>query len=336
MMRLPDFKFVSAQTLAEASAILADDPAGTRVVAGGTDLWPNMKRRHEGAHTVVGLRRVPGLRGIERADGGGGNGAGEVRVGALTTLSEIVRNEELRAGYPGLVKAVASISTPVLRNMGTIGGNLALDTRCTYLNQNEEWRRAIGYCMKAAGEICWVRPSGSRCLAVSSTDSAPLLCAIGARVRLISSSGERVLALRDLYADDGIEYMTKRRDEIITEILLPPAEGVTSTYWKLRRRGSIDFPVLGVGVALGGDVAREVLEPEIWLVGIQSHPVRADGASDFIEGRALTRETIAQAAALARKEAAVSDNTDFEPGWRRHMVEVYVAGALEELRAAGA
>ena len=147
-------------------------------------------------------------------------------------------------------KAAELISTPLLRNMGSIGGNLLLDTRCNYYDQNYEWRKGINFCMKKDGEICWVAPSSPRCWAVQSSDSAPVMVAIGAKVKLISSSGERLLPAADLYNDDGIRYLNKRPDELLTEIHLPPTNGWRATYWKLRRRGSFDFPVLGVATCL--------------------------------------------------------------------------------------
>src|SRR5262249_6309933 len=151
------------------------------------------------------------------------------------------------------------VSSPQLRNMGTIGGNVCVDTRCNYYNQSYEWRRAIGFCMKKDGDICLVAPGSSRCWAVSSSDTAPVLCALGATLRLVGAAGERTIPMAALYQDDGIEYLAKRPDEIVADIQLPPAEGWRSAYLKLRRRGSFDFPVLGVAVAarMGGDIGRE-------------------------------------------------------------------------------
>src|SRR5215218_11273894 len=217
MLRLPQFNFVHARTLAEAASVLAGEGAVegelVRLVAGGTDLWPNMKRRHQQASTVVSLMGIPGLAGIDVN--------GEIHIGATTLLSDVVAHPAVRERYPGFAAAVQSISSPPLRNMGTIGGNLCVDTRCTYYNQTEEWRRSIDYCMKAEGEICWVATSSPRCLAHSASDSAPILCALGARVLLVSRHGEREIALEELYHDDGIHYLTKRADEIVAEILLP-------------------------------------------------------------------------------------------------------------------
>ncbi|HYG61700.1 MAG TPA: FAD binding domain-containing protein, partial [Thermoanaerobaculia bacterium] len=185
MLRLPPFQLVQPRTLPEAAAALSGEGAANgelvRLVAGGTDLWPNMKRRHQKARAVVSLMGIPGLRGVDAN--------GEVRIGATTILEDLVRHEAVRSRYPAFARAVASISSPPLREMGTIGGNVCVDTRCTYYNQTEEWRRSIGYCMKAEGEICWVATSSPRCLAHTASDSAPMLCALGARVRLTSQEG---------------------------------------------------------------------------------------------------------------------------------------------------
>ncbi|MEE2882375.1 MAG: FAD binding domain-containing protein [Planctomycetota bacterium] len=326
MLRLPAFRFLQPTTIDEAVAFLAEDPGNTRLVAGGTDLWPNMKRRHQGAGTVVSLRGIEELCGIEEADDGG------LVIGATTTLDTITDDERVQQRYPALVTAVASISSPLLRNAGTIGGNLCLDTRCTYYNQNEEWRRSIDYCMKEEGEICWVAPSSPRCWAVSSGDSVPMLCALGAEISLTSKEGERSLPLADLFLDDGIEYLSKRPDEIVTRIQIPAPSGERAAFWKLRRRGSIDFGVLSVAVAgwCNGDTTDRI---EIWLGSVGSTPVRCAESIAALTGKPLDAETIASAAALARKSAGANPlgNTDFVPQWRGKMIEKYVEAVLREI-----
>jgi len=324
MMRLPGFRYVAAKTTQEVLDHLAASPDTVRVVAGGTDLWPNMKRRHQSAEVVVGLRDVEELHGIHGTPGS------EVRIGAMTSLTDITRNAMLREHYPGFVRAVASISSPVLRNMGTIGGNICLDTRCTYYNQNEEWRRSIDYCLKEQGSTCWVATKSARCWAISASDTAPLLCAIGARVRLVSPRGERTIAIEELYQDDGIDYLRMQRDELLTELILPKPAGFTSTYWKLRRRGSIDFPVLGVGAALGrtGDVIDDV---RIYLGAVVSAPTLAREACDALRGRKISEEAIEEAATKARQVASPLSNTDYEIPWRKEMVGRFVEGTLREL-----
>jgi 4-hydroxybenzoyl-CoA reductase subunit beta len=202
MIRLPRFTYVAPRTLPDAAARLADAPTDTMLLGGGTDLVPNMKRRQQTPRVVIGLRAISALHGVHR------NGA--LTIGAMTTLGEIVGRDDVRRLYPGLWQAAVQVATPQLRNMGTIGGNLCLDTRCTYYDQSLEWRQAINYCMKKDGDTCWVATSSPKCLAVSSTDTAPMLQALGARVRLVSTHGERVIDVGDLFNNDGMAYLTRR------------------------------------------------------------------------------------------------------------------------------
>lgn len=330
MLRLPSFRFLQARTLAEAADVLASEGAAehednVRLVAGGTDLWPNMKRRHQKARVVVSLMRVPNLRGVQAN--------GDVRIGATTILEDLVRNAAVRERYPALVRAVASISSPPLRHMGTIGGNLCVDTRCTYYNQTEDWRRSISYCMKEEGEICWVATSSPSCLAHSASDSAPVLCALEAEVKLVSREGERLIPVEGLYRDDGINYLAKGPEEIVAGVHLPKeadSSRCRSAFWKLRRRGSIDFAVLSSAVALWTNPSGVVEKARIYLGAVGSYPVPAEEAAEFLVGKPLNPETIAEAARLARKPAYPMDNTDFQAQWRGTMVVKYTEAALRE------
>src|SRR6266545_2864902 len=251
MMRLPYFTFHAPRSVREAADLLASSsPGDAMLVAGGTDLLPNMKRRQQVPRVLIGLRRVQELRAI--ANGSSGDG---LTFGSAVTLSEIVRNSRVRAAYGALWQAAAQVATPHLRNMGTLGGNLCLDTRCNYYDQNYEWRKAIDFCMKKDGAICWVATGSPKCLAVSSTDTAPALLALGATITLASADATRELPIGDLYRNDGINYLTRGPHEILTTVRLPRRDGWRSTYWKLRRRGAFDFPVLSVAaeVKIGGD-----------------------------------------------------------------------------------
>jgi 4-hydroxybenzoyl-CoA reductase subunit beta len=348
MLRLPSFRYHAASSLADAAARLADsDPAApVRLLAGGTDLLPNLKRRHEQAATVIGLGRLEALRGIggevapwrDAGPTAPADDRRELRIGAMTTLSAVAADPTVRVRYPGFARAVQAISSPVLRNQGTLGGNLCLDTRCTYYNQNEEWRRSIDFCMKQPGtrseQICWVAPGSPRCWAISATDAAPMLTALGARVRLVSRDGERTLAVGELYRDDGIHFLTKRREEVLTDVLLPAgaaAPQCRTTFWKLRRRGSIDFAVLSVAVAVWVDPAdpsATVRDARVVLGAVASAPLVVP--SEALVGQPLSAETIGATAAAARKLATPMDNTDFQAKWRGVMVERYVDAALRE------
>ncbi|MGZ8780245.1 MAG: FAD binding domain-containing protein [Thermoanaerobaculia bacterium] len=320
MMRAPAFRYHAAFSAADAVVALASEP-GAMLLAGGTDVIPKLKRRQQTPAMLISLRRAVELRGIA--------GNGELAIGAMTTLREIAEDARVRDSHQALFRAVSGIATPLIRNTATIGGNLALDTRCNYYDQNHGWREAIGFCKKCGdGDVCWVAPSSPRCWAVSSTDAAPALISLGARVTLLSKSGERDLALEDLYRDDGIEPLTKRHDELITAIRIP--KSWRSTYWKLRRRGSFDFPVLGVAAAirLDGDV---VAEARVVLGAVASRPLLLSESGSLI-GMRLTDDVIEDFAERAAVHAKPLDNTDFHLTWRKTMARKYLSGALRELR----
>jgi 4-hydroxybenzoyl-CoA reductase subunit beta len=324
MIRLPAFTYVSPKTLEQAVRAVADAGPDAMLVAGGTDLYPNMKRRQFEPKTLVGLRAIGELRGVR------GSARQGVRIGACTTLTAVATDPELAGAYGGLATAAGLVSSPQLRNMGTLGGNVCVDTRCNYYNQSFEWRQAIGFCMKKDGDICLVAPGSDRCWAVSSSDTAPALWSLGAQVTLAGPGGERTVPIGALYADDGIRYLKKRSDEILTRITLPPADGWRSTYLKLRRRGAFDFPILGVAAALRleGEVVREA---RVVLGAVASLPREAPRAAEALVGRPLGRETIEAAADAAAGPARPLDNTDLTHPYRKKVVRVYVARALARL-----
>ena len=324
MMRLPLFRYYAPTSIKEAVAIKADAGPEGSYVAGGTDLYPNMKRRQQTPRTVIGLSRIRALAKLRFSAQGPVVGAGVV-------LSQIERDRRMRRHYPGLTHAIEEISTPLLRNMGTLGGNLLLDTRCNYYDQNYEWRQAIQFCMKKDGDICWVAPGSKTCLAVQSADSVPVLIAMGARARFASKAGEREIAVEDLYRNDGIHYLTKGPDELLTQIRLPQPDGWRASYAKLRRRGSFDFPVLSVGAAVWAD-GGTVVKARLVLGGVSSAPIRLTAAEEALTGRALDADAIAAAVAAATGPARPMDNTDFSLHWRKQVTGNFVAAALRDLR----
>jgi 4-hydroxybenzoyl-CoA reductase subunit beta len=318
MMRLPWFEFRAPRSVAEAAQILAGEGPGAMLIAGGTDLIPNMKRRHQSPKTLISLRGVKELR---KSNG---------TLGSGLTLSDIVHEAGTREKHRALWQAASQVATVHLRNMGTLGGNLCLDTRCTYYNQNHEWRKAIDFCLKKDGDICWVATASKRCVAVSSTDTAPALIALGAKVKLVSAQGEREVPLDALYTNDGIDYLTRRADEILTEVAIP--SGWTSSYWKLRRRGAFDFPVLGVAAAVRLAKDGTVEEARIALGAAASRPFLVDKGGEFLKGKKLTDEAIAEAGSLVASRAKPMDNTDLDLYWRKDVVSNFVGYALREVR----
>ena len=326
-MRLPKFEYRTPRTIAEAVKIVGDVGPEAQFVAGGTDLYPNMKRRQQLPKTVISVMRVPELHQVS------GAGSQGTVIGASVTLTEICENEIIKRDYPVIASAARTISTPILRNMGTIGGNLLLDTRCNYYDQNYEWRKAINFCLKKDGDVCWVAPGSTKCWAVQSTDLVPVMVAIGAKFRLVSTLGERMIDAAGFYNDDGIDYLKKRPDELLVDIHLPPTNGWRASYQKLRRRGAFDFPVLGVAAYVKSDAAAgaRVNEAKIVLGGIAPSPVQIADAAKALIGSPLVEEKIQAAAEAAYIKARPLDNTDFVYQWRKQMARQYTIRALREL-----
>ncbi len=323
MMRLPKLAVSSPETIEEAAGVLADLGDRAVVLSGGTDLIPNLKRHQLTVDTVVLLGRIDDLEGI-RVEGD------TVHIGARTTLRAIVDSELV----PSVVaRAAGEVASPTIQNQGTIGGNLCVDTRCFWLNVPDLWRQAAEPCLKADGDTCWVAPAKQHCWAVSSSDLAPVLVALEASVTLVGSGGTRTMRLADLYVDDGIDYLTKSPDEIITSVTIPVDRGLDATYHKLRRRGSVDFPILGVAAAIRRDDAGVCTEARIILGAVASAPLRATEAEAALVGEPFGAESIATAAEAARKLARPLYNTDLTSRYRKRMVPVFVKRALEELAA---
>ena len=324
MMRLPKFEYHVPRTVAEAVRIMADSGPVGQFVAGGTDLYPNMKRRQQVPTSVISVMRLAELNQIT------GDGQQGLRIGASVTLTEICDHPVINRDYPVIAKAARTISTPILRNMGTIGGNLLLDTRCNYYDQNYEWRKGVNFCLKKDGDVCWVAPGSSKCWAVQSSDLVPVMVAIGAKLRFVSTLGERLIVAAGLYNDDGIDYLRKRHDELLVDIQLPPTNGWRASYQKLRRRGAFDFPVLGVAAWIKTD-EQTVTDAKIVLGAIAPSPVEIKEAAAALTGQPLNEDRIQAAAEAAYIKARPLDNTDFVYQWRKQMARQYTLRALREL-----
>jgi len=324
VMRLPRFAYLPASTTAEAAQLLAEHP-GAQLLGGGTDLFPKMKRGQLEPKVLVGLNRVSELSGIS-VNGGAAIGAG-TRLHELAAAPEIVRR------YPALARAASLVASPQIRNAGTVGGNLCVDTRCNYYDLPYDRRCAHGFCLKTGNsDVCRLAPGGERCWAVSSTDLAPVAHVLGGSVRLVSARGERTLPIARLYTmDDGIDYLQKQPDEVLTALVLPPADGLRATYVKFRRRGAIDFPLLGVAAAARTDPDGTCTEARLVLGAVATAPLPVPKAAEVLVGAALTEESITAAAETAMSATKPMDALDLPLAYRRRMVKVHVARALREL-----
>jgi 4-hydroxybenzoyl-CoA reductase subunit beta len=325
MLRLTDFTYYEPDTVDEALAIKTDVGPVGMFVAGGTDLLPNMKRRHQEPRTLISLSKIERLTTLTK------NENGTTTLGAGLTLTQIAEDENLQRDYRAVTAAAAAVSTPLLRNMGTLGGNLCLDTRCNYYNQSYEWRKAINFCMKKDGDICWVAPSSPRCWAVQSSDVAPVMVSLEAEYVLVGPNGERIIPASRFYHDDGINYLTRQPDEILTEVRLPVVNGWDATYHKLRRRGSFDFPVLGVAAYVQWD-GSSIADARVILGGVASYPQPIPEAATALIGTGLEDDAIDSASDAAFKPAKPMDNTDFGLAWRKEMARQFVRRAMLDLR----
>jgi 4-hydroxybenzoyl-CoA reductase subunit beta len=319
VLRLPRFSYLRPKTAREAAVMAAGHGPRAMFVAGGTDLFPKLKRRQFEIDTLIALDFLP--REVH-------NGSNECVVGAGVTLAAASSDEHLIQNVAGYAEAAGLVSSPPLRNAGTIGGNLCVDTRCYYYDMTYEWRKAAGFCMKKDGDICLVAPSSPRCWAVTSSDTAPMAIALDGIVTLAGADGDRELPVSALYRDDGIDYMAKQASEVVTSLRLSAHRETGTAYVKLRRRGSIDFPIAGAAVAvrLDGDV---VVSCRIVLSAVASHPLEVTAAEAFLKGQRATAESIRETADIAAKPAKPLDNADLSHFWRKRMVRVVVEQALQ-------
>jgi 4-hydroxybenzoyl-CoA reductase subunit beta len=327
VLRLPPFRYQSPKSLRQALALKADAGPEGAFVAGGTDLYPNMKRRQVTPKVVISLA---GVRALARAPSLS-TAEGVCTVGSMVTLSALAEHHLIQRHYAVVAHAARLVSTPLLRNMGTLGGNLCLDTRCNYYDQTYEWRKAIQFCLKKDGDTCWVAPGSARCWAVNSSDLAPVMVALDAQYVVVGPEGERLVPAAGFYRNDGIAHLAKQPDEVLTAVRLPAPDGWDAWYEKLRRRGSFDFPVLGVAVWVRWEGTRAV-EARVVLGAVSSSPQPVPEASQAIVGTALEDEAIEAAATAAFRPSKPMDNTDFGLAWRKEMTKTLVRRALFALR----
>jgi 4-hydroxybenzoyl-CoA reductase subunit beta len=325
MLRLPEFNYIQPRSLKQAAKALADLGPDAMLVAGGTDVYPKMKRGQFTPRNLISLRTLRELRGIRQNNEGLWIGAGE----SLTTVSQ---HRLIAQHLPALAHAAESVSTPQLRNMGTIGGNVLVDTRCNYYDQTFFWRQAAGFCMKKDGDICLVAPGSAKCLAIASSDTAPVLVSLGAEAIVVSNQGERRVKLEDLYRDDGIDYSAKAQDEVLKGLLIP-RESLKwqNVYLKLRRRGSFDFPILGVAATMEANESGECRHASVVLTAVASAPKVITEAARLLQGQKITSALIDAVADAAAKVAHPLDNADLDYWYRKRMAKVFTQRALAQL-----
>jgi len=331
-LSLPQFKLLRPRTLEEAVSLLAkhsnhvtedsDGSHNVRIVAGGTDLIPSMRQKLFEPQYVLDIRHIAELNGIRDQQGSG------VEIGALTSLTTIERSNVLRRHYPVLTEAAATVASPLLRNMGTVGGNICLDTRCLWYNQSLTWRKGCGFCIKKDGDLCHVAPGGTKCWAAFSGDTPPALLCLNAEIEIAGASGLRRVSLRDFYTGDGVAYRTLQPNELVTRVFLPEsAADYRGVYRKLRIRGSIDYPLAGVAIVMKRSNGH-VVDARLAITAVNPAPLLVKGASELLIGQ-IVDEALAEAVGnLAAKTAKPLTTSALTPEYRREMIRVLTKRAV--------
>lgn len=328
MLRLPPFRYHRPDTVDRAVELMAAHAGDAMYVAGGTDLVPNMKHRLFEPGHLIALKGIAELRGIDERDG-------HLRIGAAESLTDVAGHALVRSRFPALAEAAGHVAGPQLRNAGTIGGNVCLDTRCTYYNQTAFWRNALGYCLKKDGDVCHVTKVGKKCVAAHSADTPPVLMTLGAVLTLTGPEGTRTVPIGDFFVADGIVNTRRAPDEVLTDIRIPlAAAGKKQAYTKLRQRKSIDFPLLTVAIAADFEDDGRVRTLDGVVTALGSRPRVLAKWGEAAKGRPLDDDMVDELAARAHHQCHPLENIIVDPEWRRAMVPVYVKRALTKVRTA--
>jgi len=321
-LSLTSFKFLRPRSLRQAVDYLARHGNDLVVLAGGTDLLPSMKQKLFTPAYVMDIRGIEEIHGIHVRPGAG------MEIGALTPLSAIEDSEFIRRNYRVLHEAAMTVASPILRNMGTLGGNICLDTRCVWYNQSLQWRRSCGFCIKKDGDLCHVAPGGKFCWAAFSGDTPPALLCLGAELEIVGPKGLRRVAIKDFYTNVGDARMKLERNEMITRVFLPEYSlGWRGSYMKLRIRGSIDYPLAGVAVALKKD-GGPVEDARVAITAVNPAPLLVKGADRALVGKEIDEHVAVLVGELAAKMAKPLTTSALTPEYRREIVKVYAKRAV--------
>jgi 4-hydroxybenzoyl-CoA reductase subunit beta len=324
-MTLPDFEHVEPENLAQAFRFLKEYSGRAKPIAGGTDLLNAMRHRLVEPACLVDLKRIPDLRHLEVDEARG------LVLGAALTLSEIIQSPLVQEKAPLLAQAAATVGAPPLQNMGTLGGNVCLNTRCFYYNQSKSWRSSRPACLKAGGSVCHVVKKSKKCFSAFQADAACALFALKAEVRLVKEEGERTIPLSEFYSGDGKNPNRLEPNEILKEIIVPSNSGLGGRYAKLSPREAIDFPHLGVAVCMSLDEEKKIRDLRIVLNAVDSVPLQVEKAEELLNGQRPDVKLFEEAGRLAFEMAHPVNNTGGSSHYRKKMVRVLTRRVLTDI-----
>jgi 4-hydroxybenzoyl-CoA reductase beta subunit len=293
---MKNFSYFEPAGFKEALFLLAEHKGKSKILAGGTDLIPQMKRGLSAPETVIHLKGIPALGEISESEEG-------LRIGAAVTLGSLERNSRLASGYPGLHAAISRVAMPAVRNSGTIGGNVCLDTKCIYRDQVQTWDRALPPCFKSGGERCYVVRGGKTCHASLAGDTVPILIALKAKAKVLSLAGERVIPVEELYTGNGIRPLNLSAAELLAEISIPRQEANgRAAYFRYSLRKAIDFPVASAAVFLAQKNGT-CTESRVVLGAVAPRPLRLLETERALNGQKITERGLQDCARQASQEA---------------------------------
>jgi 4-hydroxybenzoyl-CoA reductase subunit beta len=317
-MSLPVFDVFIPKSLNEALAFYSENLGDTKIIAGGTDLVPSLKQRLFEPRFLLDIKSLQELHGVQEMTDGG------LRIGALTTITDLVENPILQKHFSVLQQAAATVAGPNLRNVGTLGGNICLDTRCYWYNQSYFWRQSCGFCIKKDGTLCHVAPGSKTCWAVYSGDTAAALLTLDARLRLVSSKGERLLSISEFFVNDGLIRNKIDPGEILFDVLIPSkSRDYNGAYEKYRIRGSVDYPLAGVAVAIKGSNG-STEDVRIALTAVNPLPVLLKDPLALFQNREELQKLANRTAKPLKTSASTME-------YRRHMIGVLLKRSMEKV-----
>jgi 4-hydroxybenzoyl-CoA reductase subunit beta len=332
MEALAEFQLLRPTTLAGILEARAAHP-GSQLLGGGTDLIVNVRRGIVAPPVLIDMNGAAELRTLQADEQG-------LTLGAAVTLAEVARHAGVLEHFPVVAQAAGSIAGPTHRNMGTVGGNLCLDTRCIFYNQSHWWRSANNHCLKTTGDICHVAPkSRGVCFATFSGDLAPALMTLGAEIDLIGPAGPRTLPLEELYIGharhdgaaegDGKNYLALRPGEFVAAARARYVPNLRSGYDKIRIRRSIEYPVAGVAVALRRE-GETLAQLRVAITGTNPRPVLLEGTDALCDG--VLDDRVFDGLDQLVRDQIMSMKTTFTPGhYRRRVAGVLARRLLRRL-----
>lgn len=325
-MRLPRFEYVKPSSIEEVLTVLENSGKNARVLAGGTDLLINMKYGVVHPEIIIGIKSIPELSLITS------DNQGHTRIGTGVTLSDLAGNSIVAEKFPAFNHAVKSVASKHIRNMASIGGNICLDTRCWYYNQSKLWRSSRELCYKAGGNLCHAIRGSSRCHAINNSDTAPVLIALDAKVSAQKKGHERQIPIKEFFRDDGAQHTLLEPEEMLTSLLLPENDGnCHSTFIKMSMRRGLDF-AMGSIAASAIKNGRGFADISLIIGSMSSAPLLLEKTSQVVKESGISEESIEKAAETARSELGTLTNLFTSAGYKRHLAQVLVKRALNELQ----